>query len=90
MALVSVSISQSQVTINGAGSTFVFPLMNRWDVGYQKLNPSTAIHYQSIGSGGGVKQFTTKTVDFGASDAPLNAEERQAAPGAVEIPETGQ
>jgi hypothetical protein len=44
--------------------------------------------YQSIGSGGGVKQFTAKTVDFGASDAPLNAGERQAAPGAVQITET--
>ena len=55
------SFALSQVTINGAGSTFVFPLMNSWDVGYQ-LNPSTDIHYQSIGSGGGVKEFTAKTI----------------------------
>ena len=90
--LMSVSISEksfalSQVTINGAGSTFIFPLMNTWRIDYQQMNPGTHINYQSIGSGG-VKQFTAKTVDFGASDAPLNAEERQAAPGAVQIPET--
>jgi len=42
--------------------------MNSWNVGYQKLNPIMDIHYQSIGSGGGVKQFTAKIVDFGASE----------------------
>ena len=88
--LMSVSISEksfalSQVTINGAGSTFVFPLMNTWRIDYQKMNPGTHINYQSIGSGGGAKQFIAKT---GASDAPLTAEELQAAPGAVQIPET--
>src|SRR5215831_15119532 len=82
------SFAQSQVTINGAGSTFVFPLLNTWRVAYQEVHPNVNINYQSIGSGGGVKQFTAKTVDFGASDAPLNAKERQAAPGAIQIPET--
>jgi phosphate transport system permease protein/phosphate transport system substrate-binding protein len=81
--------SQSgQGTINGAGATFPFPLIDTWRVAYQKVHPNVNINYQSIGSGGGVKQFTTKTVDFGASDAPLTAKERQAAPGAVQIPET--
>src|SRR5437879_529 len=57
--------SQSdQTTINGAGSTFVFPLMDTWRVEYQKVKPNVNINYQSIGSGGGVKQFTAKTVDF--------------------------
>jgi len=93
MVLMSVSASEKsfalrQVTINGAGSTFVFPLLNTWRVAYQKDHPNVNINYQSIGSGGGVKQFTAKTVDFGASDVPLNAGERQAAPGAVQIPET--
>src|SRR5215831_164710 len=93
MMLMSVSASEksfalSEVTINGAGSTFVFPLLNTWRVAYQKDHPNVNINYQSIGSGGGVKQFTAKTVDFGASDAPLNAGERIAAPGAVQIPET--
>jgi phosphate transport system substrate-binding protein len=82
------SFAQSQVSINGAGSTFVFPIMDNWRIDYHKVNPGTNINYQSIGSSGGVKQFTAKTVDFGASDAPLNAGERQAAPGAVQIPET--
>jgi phosphate transport system permease protein/phosphate transport system substrate-binding protein len=81
--------SQSgQATINGAGSTFVFPLIDNWRVAYQKVNPNVQINYQSIGSGGGVKQFTSKTIDFGASDAPLSEQELQAAKGAVHIPVT--
>src|SRR5919204_5458620 len=81
--------SQSgQSTINGAGSTFIFPIMDTWRVEYQKVKPDININYQSIGSGGGVKQFTAKTVDFGASDAPLQDKELAAAPGAVQIPET--
>jgi phosphate transport system substrate-binding protein len=81
--------SQSgQVIINGAGSTFVFPLMDNWRVTYQKVKPDVSINYQSIGSGGGVKQFTAKTVDFGASDAPLSEQEQQAAKEAVHIPVT--
>ncbi|MGA9152793.1 MAG: phosphate ABC transporter substrate-binding protein PstS [Candidatus Nitrosopolaris sp.] len=82
------SFAFSQVTFKGAGSTYVFPLMNIWRIAYQKDHPNENINYQSIGSGRGVKQFTAKTVDFGASDAPLNTEERQAALGAVQIPET--
>ena len=82
------SFALSQVTIKGAGSTYVFPLMDTWRIAYQKVHPNVNINYQSIGSSRGVKLFTSKTVDFGASDAPLNAEERQAAPRAVQIPET--
>jgi phosphate transport system substrate-binding protein len=82
------SFAQAQVTLNGAGATFPFPLIDTWRVAYQKVHPNVNINYQSIGSGGGVKQFTAKTVNFGASDAPLTATERQAAPGAVQIPET--
>jgi phosphate transport system substrate-binding protein len=84
----SKSFAQGQVTLNGAGATFPFPLLDTWRVAYQKVHPNVNINYQSIGSGGGVRQFTAKTVDFGASDAPLNDQERQAAPGAVQIPET--
>ena len=76
------------VTINGAGATFPFPLIDTWRVEYQKVKPDVNINYQSIGSGGGVKQFTEKTVDFGATDAPLTQNESQKAPGAVHIPET--
>jgi phosphate transport system substrate-binding protein len=77
-----------QVTINGAGATFPFPLIDTWRVEYQTVKPDVNINYQSIGSGGGVKQFIEKTVDFGATDAPLTPEEVQQAPGAVHIPET--
>jgi phosphate transport system substrate-binding protein len=77
-----------QVTINGAGATFPFPLIDTWRVEYQKVKPEVSINYQSIGSGGGVKQFVEKTVDFGATDAPLTFEEIQQAPNAVHIPET--
>ena len=77
-----------QITINGAGATFPFPLIDTWRVEYQTVKPEVSINYQSIGSGGGIKQFTEKTVDFGATDAPLTIEEAQRAPGAVHIPET--
>src|ERR671914_1063232 len=77
-----------QVTLNGAGATFPFPLIDTWRVEYQTMKPEVSINYQSIGSGGGVKQFIEKTVDFGATDAPLTPEEMQQAPGAVHIPET--
>src|SRR5215218_8623218 len=78
----------AQTTINGAGATFPFPLIDTWRVEYQNIKPDVNINYQSIGSGGGVKQFIEKTVDFGATDAPLNEEEGKKAIGAVHIPET--
>ena len=61
----------ADVTLTGAGSTFVNPLMSKWSQEYTKLYPNIKINYQSIGSGGGRTQFINKTVDFGASDAPL-------------------
>src|SRR5919199_1234236 len=80
--------AQGQITINGAGATFPFPLIDTWRVAYKSIKPNVNINYQSIGSGGGVKQFSEKTVDFGASDAPLTKSEQTRAPGAVHIPET--
>ncbi len=80
--------AQGQITINGAGATFPFPLIDTWRVDYKNIKPNVNINYQSIGSGGGVKQFIEKTVDFGGTDAPLTASEVQRAPGAVHIPET--
>jgi phosphate transport system substrate-binding protein len=77
-----------QVTLNGAGATFPFPLIDTWRVEYQTVKPDVSVNYQSIGSGGGVKQFIEKTVDFGATDAPLTSEEILQAPNAVHIPET--
>ncbi len=82
------SVNAQQVTINGAGATFPFPLIDTWRVEYQKVNPDMSLNYASIGSGGGIKQFTEKTVDFGATDAPLSSTEFQKAGNAVHIPET--
>ena len=79
------SYSQKQLTINGAGATFPFPVIDTWRVAYQKVHPNVNINYQSIGSGEGVRQFAAKTVDFGASDTPLTAEERQAVSGAQKL-----
>jgi phosphate transport system substrate-binding protein len=72
--------------INGAGATFPFPLYSKWFAEYNKLHPDLRFNYQSIGSGGGVKQITEKTVDFGASDAPMSDAEMQRAAGVVHVP----
>ncbi|MDQ3083483.1 MAG: phosphate ABC transporter substrate-binding protein PstS [Thermoproteota archaeon] len=82
------SVNAQQVTINGAGATFPFPLIDTWRVEYQNVNPDVSLNYASIGSGGGIKQFIEKTVDFGATDAPLTATEFQQAGNPVHIPET--
>lgn len=71
--------SGSQITLTGAGASFPAPLYTKWFSEYSKTDPATKINYQSIGSGGGIKQITEGTVDFGASDAPMTAEEKAAA-----------
>ncbi len=76
------------VTILGAGATFPAPLIQRWTVEYNALNPYVTINYNPIGSGGGIQQITAKTVDFGASDAPLSDAQMQNATGLVMMPET--
>jgi phosphate transport system substrate-binding protein len=60
--------------VTGAGSSFVFPVISKWSQDYSKTAPNR-INYQSIGSGGGIAQIKAATVDFGASDAPLSAED---------------
>jgi phosphate transport system substrate-binding protein len=72
--------------INGAGATFPYPLYSRWFYEYAFVDPSVKFNYQSIGSGGGIKQITERTVDFGASDAILTDEQRAAAPGLQMFP----
>jgi phosphate transport system substrate-binding protein len=73
--------------INGAGATFPYPLYSKWFSEYQKLKPEVQINYQSIGSGGGIRQFLEGTVDFGASDAPMSEEQlAKAKAGALHIP----
>lgn len=59
------------VLINGAGATFPYPIYSKWFAEYHKLHPDIDFNYQSIGSGGGIRQTIDKTVDFGASDGPM-------------------
>ncbi|HBG07737.1 MAG: phosphate ABC transporter substrate-binding protein PstS [Geobacteraceae bacterium GWC2_58_44] len=73
--------AQAEILINGAGATFPFPLYSKWFSEYAKIDPSVKFNYQSIGSGGGIKQITAQTVDFGASDKFLSDQELAAAPG---------
>lgn len=88
LAMSAKAYAQGQIAINGAGATFPFPLIDTWRVEYPEVQPGVSINYQSIGSGGGIAQFTALTVDFGATDAPLNAEREAALPApAVHIPE---
>ncbi len=60
-----------QTTLNGAGATFPYPMYSKWFSEYHKLHPDIQVNYQSIGSGGGIRQVTEGTVDFGASDMPM-------------------
>jgi phosphate transport system substrate-binding protein len=67
----AVAPAQADVTLNGAGATFPYPIYSKWFDEYHKVKPDVRINYQSIGSGGGIRQFTAKTVDFGATDGPM-------------------
>jgi len=74
--------AHGETLINGAGATFPYPLYSKWFSEYAKVDPSVRFNYQSIGSGGGIKQITAQTVDFGASDKPLSDAELSAAASA--------
>ncbi len=63
--------ASAQLLINGAGATFPYPIYAKWFDEYHKINPKAQINYQSIGSGGGIRQLQAGTVDFGASDSPM-------------------
>jgi len=71
------------VSLQGAGATFPNPLYQKWLSEYGNLHPNVKIDYQSIGSGGGIKQLKEQTVDFGASDAPMKDEDLKSAPGEI-------
>jgi len=73
--------SGSEIRLQGAGATFPNPLYQKWLSEYGKLNTNVKIDYQSIGSGGGIKQIQAQTVDFGASDAPMTDAELKATAG---------
>src|ERR1051325_9661306 len=75
--------SSSEIRLQGAGATFPNPLYQKWLSEYGKAKPNVKLDYQSIGSGGGIKQLKEQTVDFGASDAPMKDEDLKSAPGEI-------
>src|SRR5262252_4324135 len=77
------SPARAQMLLNGAGATFPYPIYSKWFNEYIQVDPSVRFNYQSIGSGGGIKQITEQTVDFGASDGPMTDEQLRAAPGHI-------
>jgi len=74
IGLLSFNLAQAEEMLNGAGATFPYPVYSAWANEYNKVT-GMKLNYQSIGSGGGIKQITERTVDFGASDKPLKPEE---------------
>jgi phosphate transport system substrate-binding protein len=75
--------ARAQTLINGAGSSFDNPAFMMWKDAYAQHNQDVQINYQSVGSGAGIKQLVSQTVDFGASDAPMTDEAMKAAPGKI-------
>src|SRR6202007_2148596 len=72
LALGGLALAQGAVQLTGAGATFPYPIYSKWFDEFHKKNGSVQVNYQSIGSGGGIRQVTEGTVDFGASDGPMN------------------
>src|SRR6201998_2581536 len=72
LALCAIVLAENALLINGAGATFPYPIYSKWFDVYHSKNPNIEFNYQSIGSGGGIKQVTEGTVDFGATDGPMN------------------
>ncbi|MGZ4777778.1 MAG: phosphate ABC transporter substrate-binding protein PstS [Thermoanaerobaculia bacterium] len=88
LALIATALAVSPVAaqnlqINGAGATFPYPIYSKWFSEYNKLHPNVQINYQSIGSGGGIRQLSNETVFFGASDGPMTNDQLLAAPSRI-------
>lgn len=82
------NLTPQTITLNGAGASFPFPLIDKWAAEYHKIKQNIRINYQSIGSGGGIRQHTEKTVHFAGSDAPLTEGQAANAPNTLHIPIT--
>jgi phosphate transport system substrate-binding protein len=76
----------AQSLMNGAGATFPYPIYSKWFDAYAKIEPGIRFNYQSIGSGGGIRQITERTVDFGATDGPMTDEQLKKAGDLLHIP----
>ncbi|MGH9555312.1 MAG: extracellular solute-binding protein, partial [Terriglobales bacterium] len=86
-ALLLTGSALAQTTLNGAGATFPYPIYSKWFSEYNKKRPDVQINYQSIGSGGGIRQVLAGTVDFGATDGPMSDDQlRQAKSKILHIP----
>jgi phosphate transport system substrate-binding protein len=81
--LLALPARAEKIQINGAGATFPYPIYSKWFSEYNKLHPDVEVNYQSIGSGGGIRQLTAETVFFGATDGPMTEEQLKGAPGKV-------
>ncbi len=81
LCAIAVLPAAAQTTLNGAGATFPYPIYSKWFSEYHKVHADVQINYQSIGSGGGIRQVTEATVDFGASDMPMTDEQLNEAQG---------
>ncbi len=79
LALTTAFTVSAAQKVNGAGATFPYPIYSKWFAEYQKTHKDVEFNYQSIGSGGGIKQVLAQTVDFGATDAPMTDEELKSA-----------
>ena len=83
IVLAGASATARAEQINGAGATFPYPIYSKWFSEYNKLHPTVQINYQSIGSGGGIRQITNQTVFFGATDGPMTNDQQLAAPSKI-------
>lgn len=78
LALCAIVVADNALLINGAGATFPYPIYSKWFDVYHTKNPNFQFNYQSVGSGAGIKQVTEGTVDFGATDGPMNDDQLKA------------
>jgi phosphate transport system substrate-binding protein len=83
LAVGCVAVHAQTIQINGAGATFPYPLYSKWFAEYNKLHADIQINYQSIGSGGAIRQIQAQTVFFGATDGPMTPDQLQASPGRI-------
>jgi phosphate transport system substrate-binding protein len=83
VTLLVAGVGAQTMKITGAGATFPYPIYSKWFAEYNRLHPNIEINYQSIGSGAGIRQVTTQTVFFGATDGPMTDDQLLAAPSKI-------